>query len=236
MNASAEMIHERLENVKARIAAAADRAGRTPEGVRLVVVTKAHPVETVRSVVDAGARILGENYANEALPKIAALAGEGVEWHMIGHVQSRKAKMVAENFAMVHSLDSVKLARRLSSAYTGTDPLQVLLQVNVSGETEKFGLAAWQPGSWKDVHAVIQEVRGFSNLRVAGLMTVPPFLPSEQVRPYFKKLAALRNVLQETNPDLELEELSMGMSGDFETAVEEGATLVRIGTAILGPR
>lgn len=236
MSPTHDQIRQKLLSVQGRIAAAAERAGRPADDVRLVVVTKAHPVEVVKEVVRAGARILGENYADEALPKIAALEGQEVTWHMIGHIQSRKSRMVAENFSMVHSLDSVKLARRLHSAWQGAAPLPALVQVNVSGEDEKFGLPAWESGSWREVHAVLQEMKGFTHLRLAGLMTVPPYLPPEEVRPYFKKLVELRDRLQDANPDLQLTELSMGMSGDFEVAVEEGATLVRVGTAILGPR
>lgn len=229
-------IRERLEQVQARIAAAATRSGRTAEDVRLVVVTKGHPVEVVHRAIRAGAQILGENYADEALPKIAALEGEGVEWHMIGHVQSRKSGMVAGNFSMVHSLDSVKLARRLDHAEPPVCPLPVLIQVNVSGEEQKYGLPAWDPESQQRISATFKEIKDFKNLQIRGLMTVPPFLPAEQVRSYFRKLVALRETLQAAHPDLELVDLSMGMSGDFEVAVEEGATLVRIGTAILGPR
>ncbi len=232
-----EEIKDRFMEVESRIAAAALRAGRSSREVKLVVVTKSHPVQTIRAVVEAGARYLGENYADQAVPKIEALGDlEDVEWHMIGHVQSRKSRLVAENFDMVHSLDSVKLARRLNDAIRGTKPMPVLVQVNVSGETQKFGIPAWTTGSVSAVASVMQEVLELEHLRLCGLMTIPPYLPEEEVRPHFKRLVELRDELEQHIHGLQLPELSMGMSGDFEAAVEEGATLVRVGTAILGPR
>lgn len=226
----------RLADVRERMEKAARRAGRDPQSVRLVVVTKGHPVETARLAVRAGATDLGENYPLDAIPRIEALQGEGVAWHMIGHVQSRKARLVAENFDLVHSLDSVKLARRLDKARAGDEPLPVLMQVNVSGEESKFGLPAWAPGQEAGLLAFIEDVRPLPSLRLCGLMTVPPFLPAEAVRPFFKRLRDLRDSLERHLPGLPLPELSMGMSADFEVAIEEGATIVRVGTAILGPR
>ncbi|HUF38288.1 MAG TPA: YggS family pyridoxal phosphate-dependent enzyme [Anaerolineales bacterium] len=223
-----------------RIGSAAERSGRDPEAVRLVVVTKGHPVETIRRAIDAGVVRFGENYAEEAVPKIETLAGAELEWVMIGHVQSRKSGMVASHFDELQSLDSVKLARRLDEARPKGRPLPVLVQVNVSGEAAKYGLPGWAPDQGREtapvIAAFIEGIARYSNLRLKGLMTVPPFLPPEDVRPFFRRLADLRDHLQDRFPDLEFDELSMGMSADFEAAIEEGATVVRIGTAILGPR
>jgi pyridoxal phosphate enzyme (YggS family) len=226
----------RLESIRERIAAAAQRSGREAGSVRLVVVTKGQPVEKIRRAVEAGADLLGENYVEEAVPKIETLGPVGVRWVMIGHVQSRKSGLVAGHFDAVHSLDSVKLARRLDAAREGGTPLPVLVQVNVSGEEAKSGLPGWSGGQFEDLVRDIAQIQAFPHLELQGLMTVPPFLPPDDVRPYFRKLASLRGRLENRLPGLRLSELSMGMSGDFEAAIEEGATLVRIGTAILGPR
>lgn len=230
------LLKARLEEVEQRIANAAVRSGRPADAVRLVVVTKGHPSETIRQVVEAGARHLGENYADQALPKIEALGPLDAEWHMIGHIQSRKAAIVAGNFDMVHSLDSVKLARRLDEARTGKTPLPVLLQINVSGEAQKFGIPAWNQGMLEEAANLIRQMTVFENLDLCGLMTIPPFLPEEEVRPYFRAVIQAREFFEMQIPGLSLPEMSMGMSGDYEAAVEEGATIVRVGTAILGPR
>ena len=240
MNVSMELeITRRIETVSERIERAAARAGRKPGEVCLIVVSKAQPDEVVRAAVEAGVRRLGENYAEEALAKRTVVDPEGsVEWHMIGHVQSRKASLVAENFDMVHSLDRVKLASRLQGALVGKDKrLPVLLQVNISGEASKSGFPAWDESQWQEVAAFIRSLQVFDRLEVRGLMSIPPFSPDpEDARPFFRKTRRLRDRLSREFPAMEFPELSMGMSGDFEVAVEEGATLVRIGTAILGSR
>ncbi len=228
----------RYQRVLERIARAARRAGRRPEDVQLVVVTKGHPLDAVRQVVEAGARHLGENYLEEALPKIEALQGEHLTWHMIGHVQSRKARPVAEHFAWVHSVDRMKLARRLSAfAAESGRSLPVLLECNVSGEASKFGWAAWEARSWPALAESLAPLLELPALEVRGLMTMAPFVDDpEEVRPVFRRLRSLRDFLARKFPHLPWEHLSMGMSGDFEVAVEEGATFVRVGTAIMGPR
>ncbi len=221
-----------------RIAHAARRGGRRPEAVQLVVVTKGHPLEAVRQVVEAGARHLGENYLEEALPKIEALGGEPLTWHMIGHVQSRKARPVAEHFAWVHSVDRLKLARRLSAfAAESGRSLPVLLECNVSGEESKFGWPAWDERAWPALADELAPLLELPALDVRGLMTMAPFVDDpEEVRPVFRRLRSLRDFLARRFPRLPWEHLSMGMSGDFEVAIEEGATFVRVGTAIMGPR
>lgn len=238
-----DLIRERYYQALERIEKTARRAGRDPSEVRLVVVTKGHPVHHVQAVIEAGAKILGENYAEEAVEKIDGLSREYppgvlVEWHMIGHVQSRKAKLVSEHFSYLHSLDSVKLAHRLDrfSGDAGRK-LPVLLECNVSGEASKYGLPAFDEREWDHLLPQIEEILALPHLQVRGLMTMAPFLPAaEDARPYFRRLRQLLEYLRAKFPGADWQELSMGMSADFEPAIEEGATLVRIGTAIMGER
>jgi pyridoxal phosphate enzyme (YggS family) len=229
----------RLEDVQERIAHAAISAGREPGSVELVVVTKAQPVELIRAAIGAGARNLGENYADQALPKIEALSDfPHVTWHMIGHIQSRKAALVSEHFGFVHSLDSVKIANRLSRfAGQAGRKLPCLLEYNVSGEESKYGWAAEAESRWDSLLPELEKVLALPHLEVRGLMTIAPFLPDpEESRPFFRRLRKLRQYLAAQFPHVDWSELSMGMSADFTVAVEEGATIVRIGQAILGPR
>jgi len=233
------VIQDNLHRVRERIAQAARAAGRDPDGVRLVVVTKGHPFEAVQQAIAAGAELLGENYVEEGVGKQQACGGAApVQWHMIGHVQSRKARLVCEHFDCLHSLDSLKLARRLDS-FAGElgRRLPVLLECNVSGEATKFGWNAWQSDTWPELLPALAEVTALPNLSVCGLMTMAPFLEApEQARPYFRRLRCLQEFLAGRLTQVDWVELSMGMSGDFEAAIQEGATLVRIGTAIMGPR
>lgn len=234
-----EQIRANLERVQARIHRAAQAAGRAPESVRLVVVTKGHPVETVQAVLQAGVRRLGENYAEEAVAKMDALGNPvGVEWHMIGHVQRRKARLVLEHFAWLHALDRLPLAQRLERLATDSGHrLPVLLECNVSGEASKFGFPAWDETRWEALLPQVEAVLHCAHLEVRGLMTVAPLVADpESVRPCFRRLRRLRDFLAQRFPQAVWDELSMGMSGDFEVAIQEGATFVRIGTAILGPR
>jgi PLP dependent protein len=204
-----------------------------------VVVTKTHPVEIVRAALEAGIRDFGENYAEEALEKIQALgAVDGLRWHMIGHVQSRKADLVAKNFDYMHSLDSLKLAARLERfAAEAGRKLPVLLECNVGGEASKFGYAASTPAQWEALRAEAEQILQFSHLEIRGLMTMPPlYTGGELTRPYFDRLRGLRDFLAQHLPQAQWQALSMGTSADFAVAVEAGATLVRVGTAILGAR
>jgi hypothetical protein len=232
-------IEEKFHLVKERIRLSAQACGRAPDSVRLVVVTKSQPLDAVRRVVSAGARILGENYVEEAVEKMAALSGDhDLEWHMIGHVQSRKARKVCEHFTCVHSLDSYKLAQRLDR-FGGEIgyALPALLECNLSGEESKFGWPASSEKEWPQLLAQVVELMALPNLKICGLMTIPPFSENpENSRPYFKRLRQLQIFLQAHLPHVDLKELSMGMSADYEVAIQEGATLVRIGTAIMGPR
>lgn len=234
-----QTIRSNLQRVNAQIADAAASSGRRAQDVRLVVVTKTHPVERILEAIDAGATILGENYAEEALEKIGAVGPRpGVAWHMIGHVQSRKSGLVAAHFAMLHSLDSVRLAGKLDRfAKEAGRVLPVLLEVNLSGEQSKYGFPMFYPDQQAAFFAEVEAVLLFSHLRVCGLMTMPPFANDpEESRPYFRRLAALRDRLAARFPQADWRELSMGTSVDYVVAVEEGATLVRVGTAILGAR
>ena len=221
-------IHDNLQAVRERVARAAQAAGRAPESVVLLAVSKTHPAERVKAVLDAGQRMLGENYVQEAVEKMDALAEEGAprpEWHLIGPLQSNKTRVVAERFDWVQSVESEKIARRLSGQRSGNlPPLNVLLQVNVSGEASKSGAAP------ADVPALAEAVSRLPRLRLRGLMAIPePGAPRERYRELRALFEGLRTAhLWDT--------LSVGMSDDLETAIAEGSTMVRIGTAIFGAR
>ena len=234
-----KLIRERYQSTLERIAAAAQRAGRDPRSVQLVVVTKSQPVEVARAAIEAGAAILGENYPEEGATKIQSLKEfSAVEWHMIGHVQSRKAHIVVQNFAVMHSLDTLKLASRLNR-FCGEAgrTLPTLLEFNVGGEESKSGWPAWNEERWPDLLPEIDEIFTLPHLKVSGLMAMPPISEvPEDSRPYFQKARRLQAFLAARFPQAEIGQLSMGTSTDFEVAVEEGATLVRVGTAIVGPR
>ena len=232
-------IRERYENTLDRIAIAAQASGRDPESVRLVVVTKAQPLEVVQAAVQAGAQILGENYPEESVTKISSFSPEsGVEWHMIGHVQSRKARLVIEHFDLLQSLDSLKLAERFNRmAVEAGRILPVMLEFNVGGEESKYGWPAAHETDWPVLYPVIETILGLENLEIRGLMTMPPLKTDpEDARIYFRTLRLLRDHLAARYPQADWRELSMGTSADYEVAVQEGATLVRIGTAIVGSR
>ena len=234
-----DSIREKYQHVLDQIETAARKSNRRAGEVRLVVVTKSQPVEVVQAAIEAGARILGENYAEEGVMKIQSLAAQtGVEWHMIGHVQSRKARLVADHFALLHSLDSLKLARRLDRfAAEKERVLSVLLEVNVGGEASKSGWDAGDESGWDRVHPDVAAIVDLPHLRVLGLMTMPPLeMDPEDSRRYFIRLRDLRDHLASQFPQADWHELSMGTSADYIVAVEEGATLVRVGTAIVGAR
>lgn len=232
-------IRENYQQALDQIASAARKSNRDPEQVRLVVVTKSQPLEVVQAALEAGVRVLGENYPEEAVRKIQSLAGQsGVEWHMIGHVQSRKARLVADHFALLHSLDSLKLARRLDRfAAEANRVVPVLLEFNVGGEESKAGWNASQESEWEALFPDISSILELPHLRIQGLMTMPPLeTDSEDSRRFFQRLRQLRDRLVSQFPQADWGELSMGTSADYPVAVEEGATLVRVGTAIVGAR
>lgn len=228
-----ENVQSGLKRVKERIEAAALSAGRDPKTVKLVAVSKTVPADRVLAAIKAGATDLGENYVQEAREKIEALKGESILWHFIGHLQSNKAKYAVKLFDLIHSVDSSKLAKELNKrAGTLGKVQQILIQVNISGEETKSGIDAEQ------ALEIVHKVSRFENLAIRGLMTMPPFFNApDKVRPYFRALKDLQDVIRkEAIPNVDMTELSMGMTGDFEAAIEEGATLVRIGTAIFGER
>ena len=232
-------IRERYLLVLEQIAAAARKVQREPNEIRLVVVTKSQPLDVVRATIEAGVTLLGENYPEEGVMKIQSLPKQsGVEWHMIGHVQSRKARLVAEHFALLHSLDSLKLAQRLDRfAAEYNRVLPVLLEFNVGGEESKSGWNASDVSAWDLLLPEIKPVLDLTNLRVCGLMTMPPLEMDPQAsRGFFQNLRQLRDHLAAAFPQADWHELSMGTSTDYAVAVEEGATLVRVGTAIVGAR
>jgi len=246
-------IAERLETVRARITAACARAHRNPESVTLVAVCKTHPAEAMLEAIAAGQRHFGENRVEDAAPKIQAVAqalgvgGPLPTWHMIGHVQSRKAQDVVDHFPIVHSLDSVKLAERFARSVSERNArtaaptrLKVLLEINISGEASKSGLAAYgwaenaavRAALWADVRRMID----IPELEIIGLMTMAPIVENpELARPTFSGLRGLRDALAADFPG-RWDALSMGMTDDYEIAIEEGASMVRIGRAIFGPR
>ncbi|MEN8172504.1 MAG: YggS family pyridoxal phosphate-dependent enzyme [Chloroflexota bacterium] len=233
-----QQIVDNYHQVLERLTKAAQSANRKPEDIKLIVVTKARPVEIVQAVVDAGARFLGENYPEEGVEKMAFSASENVEWHMIGHIQSRKAKMVVENYAWVHAVDRMKIANRLNRfAQERNLQLPVLLEFNVSGEASKYGWSAWDQSRWFELAESLNPLFDLDHLQIRGLMTMPPFTSDpEDARPFFRRLRLLKSFLAEQFPDTNWDHLSMGMSNDFEVAVQEGATMVRVGTAIVGQR
>ncbi len=221
-----------LNRVQERVAAAARRAGRSPEEIRLVAVSKTVGAERVREAIAAGAKILGENYVQEAQKKIEAV-GHGIAWHFIGHLQTNKAKVAARLFDLIHSVDSLSLAEELDKAAKKQGRiLPVLLQISLSEETTKFGAKE------REIFRMAESLATMEGIRVEGLMTMPPYFEDpEAARPYFGALRELSERLaRQKIPRILMKELSMGMSNDFEVAIEEGATLVRVGTAIFGPR
>jgi pyridoxal phosphate enzyme (YggS family) len=228
-------IARNLACVRERIAAAADRAERDPATVTLIAVAKTRAPAEIEAAYQAGVRHIGENRVEEAEVKLPQLDLPGVTWHMVGHLQSRKAGRAIECFDILHSLDSVKLARRLERLLAEQDRvLSVLIEVNVSGEASKYGFYLFEQEALEEA---VGEIVSLPHLRVAGLMTVAFVADDpEKVRPVFARLRELRDTLGERFPQGSWEHLSMGMTDDFEVAVEEGATLVRIGRAIFGPR
>jgi PLP dependent protein len=225
-------ISSNINAIKQRIAAAAKRAGRDPLSIKLMAVTKTVPPERILKALEAGLTMLGENYVQEAKDKIAAI-GDHAQWHMIGHLQTNKAKYAVKLFDCVHSVDRLELAQELDKrAGQINRKLNVLIEVNVSGEESKSGIEKTQ------VLELVRQVAPFPNLAVRGLMTMAPYSDNpENSRPYFKALRDLRDVINRVDiASISMEELSMGMTDDFEVAIEEGATIIRVGRAIFGKR
>ncbi len=231
------MVPDRLKEIRTRISNTARRSGRDPHGIRLVAVAKGQPIEKIREAIEEGQVDFGENYAQELLAHVgAALRGrpetgrhrdlpQQINWHFIGHLQRNKVKQIIDKIALIHSVDSLELAQEIDRRTASIDKIQpILIEVNLGGEGSKTGI---QPEKVKELVQKISQLKGVA---LNGLMTIPPFFDNpEQVRPYFRRL---REICKEMN----LSELSMGMTHDFEVAIEEGATIVRIGTGIFGER
>ena len=232
-------ISQRLNQVNEAIKVACAHVRRNPNEVTLVTVSKRQPVEIIRAAYACGLRRFGENYAEEAVAKMDALADlMDIQWEMVGHIQSRKAKLIASRVVRVHSLERGKLARLLDQ-FRDPDlpPLQVLMEINISGEASKEGLLGDDPARWNDILPVVDEVVTYPRLKLTGLMTMPPLqVEMEANRAYFRRMRELQDYINAQRPDLNLHELSMGTSTDFPVAIEEGATIIRLGEAILGPR
>ena len=217
----------RLAAIRARIEAAAVRCGRLPQDVTLVAITKTHPASVVKSAIELGATDLGENRVQEAEQKITEVGRTTARWHLVGHLQANKARRAVQLFDVIHSLDSLELARRLDRlcGEEGRENLPVLVQVDLGHEKTKSGIDE------AELPALVETLAGLSRVQLIGLMTLPPFFDDpEQARPYFQRLRKLRDKWVPNG------ELSMGMTNDFEVAIEEGATMVRVGTAIFGER
>ena len=226
-------VAERLNEVRARIAAAAARADRSPSDVRLIAVSKTFPLDVVREAHDAGQRDFGENRVQELLQKMETAGDLDIRWHLIGHLQSNKARRAAERVAVVHSIDSVDLLRRVDAAATAAARrLEVLIQVDLALEATKHGAPV------ETLPAIVEEAHRCRAAVLVGLMLLPPLAENpEDARPWFRRLREERDrLLASGTPPAMMSQLSMGMSHDFEVAIEEGATMVRVGTAIFGER
>ena len=222
-----------VAQVRERIAAACLRCGRGPDGVKLLAISKTFPPESIRAAYEAGLRDFGENRVQEAAAKRPALSDLSITWHLVGHLQSNKAKDARELFHWVHSVDSLRLAQKLDQAtVSGWSRLPVLLEVNLGGEEGKAGVGE------SEVIPLAEQISQLATLEVRGLMVIPPFSDDpEQARSYFRRLRELAQVIDSRNiANVSMQELSMGMSHDFEVAIEEGATIIRVGTAIFGAR
>jgi len=239
MPLSVDEIRKNYLKVQEEIQRTALNCTRNPDEIRIVVVSKSQPLEKIEAAIKAGIRNFGENYPEEAVEKISAFQNvEGIEWHMIGHLQSRKAKLIPAYFDWMHSLDSLRIAEKLERLLSEQNKhLKVLLEFNVGGEISKYGWSASDPDRWVELVGEIEQIQQYPHLQICGLMTMPPMTVTlQEARGYFRKLRHLRDFLQDKLPSLNLAQLSMGTSADYPAAILEGATMVRIGQAILGPR
>lgn len=229
-----DVLCDRLTQVIGRVNAAAVRSGRSPGDITTIAISKTHPSDRIRAAIACGVRDVGENRLQEAEPKIHEVGRDGVRWHLVGHLQRNKARKAVRLFDVIHSLDSIELAQRLNRlcGEEQIKDLSVLLQVHLGGEESKAGIAE------ADVFDLAQSVRQCEKLKLIGLMSVPPYFDDpEKVRPFFRRLRTLRDELKQRRAFAGTDgELSMGMTHDFEIAIEEGATMIRIGTAIFGER
>lgn len=242
-----ERVRTNLASVRERITRAAGRSGRDPEHVTVVAITKSFGPEYLRVAYELDLRHFGENRVAEAAGKQPTLAEwlggrEEPTWHMVGHLQRRKVDDALRLFDLIHSVDSVRLAERIDRLCVreGRGPVPILLEVNASGEEQKYGfrLAYWpeDQGQWADFLSSVERILRLPGIRVRGLMTMAPEVEPEAARPCFRRLRGIRDALAEAFPEADWRELSMGMTNDFEVAVEEGTTMLRLGRAIFGPR
>jgi len=234
-----DQIKENLHQVKTQIDRAANKSGRKGDDIRLIAVTKLLPLEMIKAGIEAGLREFGENYPEQAADKIRALESDpSLTWHMIGHIQSRKTSIVCAYFDWVHTIDRMKIAHYLDRySREANRVMPVLIEVNVSGEESKHGWNAWEEDRWQDLIADFEKITQFPQIEVCGLMTMPPYFDDpELTRPYYQRLSRLQSFLRENLPNTSWDQLSIGTSFDFEVAIEEGATMVRLGTSIFGPR
>ncbi len=231
-------IIESLEKVKSRIRLAAKRSGRDDNEIDLVAVTKQKSAAVVKALVDIGVRKIGESYLQEANFKMGLLTDPEIEWHMIGNIQRGKEKHIASLFHIVHSVGSKRTAHELNEAAASLDKvLPVFIELNVSGESTKYGWQIKDDGHFEEFLLEIEEIVDYSYLNIIGLMTMAPYAKDpEMSRPFFRRLRAVRDFLIKELPGSQITGLSMGMSGDFEVAIEEGATILRIGSALVGQR
>jgi len=229
-----QLLAVRLADVRARLAAAAERSGRHPDEVRLIAISKTHPATVIKQVCQLGATDFGENRVQEAEGKVGEIGHENVRWHLVGHLQANKARRAVNLFDVIHSLDTIELAQRLDRlcAEEGKASLQVLIQVDLGHEETKSGIDE------SELPHLVESLGPLTHLKLIGLMTLPPFFDDpEQNRPFFRRLRMLRDELNQRGAFGDRTgELSMGMTHDFEVAIEEGATMVRVGTAIFGAR
>jgi PLP dependent protein len=232
-------IKKNLENVHYKINQAAERAGRDANEIKLVAVTKQMPLDTIFAGIEAGIRIFGENYPEQAAKKIIEVGyRDDIEWHMIGHIQSRKSETVCQHFNMVHSLDRLKIARHLNKNCREIKKIMpTLVEVNVSGEDSKYGWPAWDDKQWPSLVDNFKKFVELEYIKIKGLMTMPPYFEDpEKTRPYYQLLKRLQDYLKSEMPENNWDELSIGTSFDYAVAIEEGATMIRLGTEIFGSR
>jgi pyridoxal phosphate enzyme (YggS family) len=233
-------LQNNLDRVSTQMMKAAEKSGRQPETIKLIAVTKGQRVETIEYAVELGVTRFGENYPEETVGKIKQLVtiSPEIEWHMIGHIQSRKVPMVVDYFSRVHSLDSLHIAEIISKRLADElKTIPVLLEMNLTGEQSKFGFPAWDEKTFKDTLQEISEIVNYKELKISGLMTMPPLSEDpETSRLIYRRLREIQTVLEKTFTSNNWSDLSMGSSFDFEVAIEEGATMVRIGQALFGPR
>ena len=233
-------IKKNFQMVKGNIKTIAENCNRDPDEIKLVVVTKAQPVDKIKEVIEAGADILGENYPEESEDKIVALQQyQHIQWHMIGHLQSRKIPIVINSFSLIQSLDNKNLAEKINKKILEVHKkMPVFIEINISGEESKKGFPGWHESEWAFLEVEINQLNALPGLEVCGLMTMPPFYEDiEKTRPYFSKLRKLRDKISVGQGlSKNISKLSIGTSVDYKIAIEEGATYVRVGRAIMGER